>query len=220
MFFTRHKTNLLEPEQVLPGRETPHPRPGSPRRARDAARSPRSPTASRPPSSAWAASGAPSGSSGRPPGVYTTAVGYAGGHHAEPDLRGGVLRPHRPHRGRARRRSTRAQIAYEAMLQALLGEPRPDPGHAPGQRRRHPVPLGDLRHDAERSSRRPRRRARPTRRELGDAGLRRDHHRDRRRPATFYYAEDYHQQYLAKNPNGYCGLGGTGVSCPIGITAA
>ena len=31
----------------------------------------------------------------------------------------------------------------------------------------------------------------------------------------FYYAEDYHQQYLAKNPNGYCGLGGTGVSCPV-----
>jgi peptide-methionine (S)-S-oxide reductase len=38
------------------------------------------------------------------------------------------------------------------------------------------------------------------------------------RPAPeFWYAEDYHQQYLAKNPNGYCGLGGTGVSCPIGI---
>ena len=35
----------------------------------------------------------------------------------------------------------------------------------------------------------------------------------------FYYAEDYHQQYLAKVPNGYCGLGGTGVSCPIGLTA-
>jgi peptide-methionine (S)-S-oxide reductase len=34
---------------------------------------------------------------------------------------------------------------------------------------------------------------------------------------TFYYAEDYHQQYLAKNPNGYCGLAGTGVSCPIGL---
>jgi peptide-methionine (S)-S-oxide reductase len=33
----------------------------------------------------------------------------------------------------------------------------------------------------------------------------------------FYYAEDYHQQYLAKNPGGYCGLGGTGVSCPIGV---
>jgi peptide-methionine (S)-S-oxide reductase len=35
----------------------------------------------------------------------------------------------------------------------------------------------------------------------------------------FYYAEEYHQQYLAKNPNGYCGLGGTGVSCPVGVTA-
>src|SRR4029077_4966701 len=36
---------------------------------------------------------------------------------------------------------------------------------------------------------------------------------------AFYFAEDYHQQYLAKNPFGYCGLGGTGVSCPIGIPA-
>jgi peptide-methionine (S)-S-oxide reductase len=35
----------------------------------------------------------------------------------------------------------------------------------------------------------------------------------------FYYAEDYHQQYLSKNPDGYCGLGGTGVSCPVGVTA-
>jgi peptide-methionine (S)-S-oxide reductase len=36
----------------------------------------------------------------------------------------------------------------------------------------------------------------------------------------FYYAEDYHQQYLAKNPAGYCGIGGTGVACPIGLAAA
>ena len=35
----------------------------------------------------------------------------------------------------------------------------------------------------------------------------------------FYYAEGYHQQYLAKNPNGYCGLGGTGISCPVGLAA-
>jgi peptide-methionine (S)-S-oxide reductase len=40
------------------------------------------------------------------------------------------------------------------------------------------------------------------------------------RPAPeFYYAEDYHQQYLGKNPNGYCGLGGTGVTCPVGALA-
>ncbi|MDG1945328.1 MAG: peptide-methionine (S)-S-oxide reductase MsrA [Halioglobus sp.] len=37
---------------------------------------------------------------------------------------------------------------------------------------------------------------------------------------AFYYAEDYHQQYLAKNPNGYCGLGGTGVSCPEGLSTS
>ena len=37
---------------------------------------------------------------------------------------------------------------------------------------------------------------------------------------AFYYAEDYHQQYLAKVPNGYCGLGGTGVSCPVGVATA
>ena len=38
------------------------------------------------------------------------------------------------------------------------------------------------------------------------------------RPApTFYFAETYHQQYLARNPNGYCGIGGTGESCPVGL---
>jgi len=39
-------------------------------------------------------------------------------------------------------------------------------------------------------------------------------------PVPFYFAEAYHQQYLAKNPNGYCGLGGTGVACPVGLGAA
>ena len=41
-----------------------------------------------------------------------------------------------------------------------------------------------------------------------------------REAPEFYFAEDYHQQYLAKNPAGYCGLGGTGVSCPIGTGVA
>jgi peptide-methionine (S)-S-oxide reductase len=39
------------------------------------------------------------------------------------------------------------------------------------------------------------------------------------RAGEFFYAEPYHQQYLGKNPNGYCGIGGTGVSCPIGLKA-
>ncbi|MGE4607013.1 MAG: peptide-methionine (S)-S-oxide reductase, partial [Myxococcota bacterium] len=38
--------------------------------------------------------------------------------------------------------------------------------------------------------------------------------------AEFYFAEDYHQQYLAKNPGGYCGLGGTGLSCPVGVASS
>ncbi|KAJ7395902.1 Mitochondrial peptide methionine sulfoxide reductase [Pitangus sulphuratus] len=38
-----------------------------------------------------------------------------------------------------------------------------------------------------------------------------------REAPEFYYAEDYHQQYLSKNPGGYCGLGGTGISCPVGL---
>jgi peptide-methionine (S)-S-oxide reductase len=41
-----------------------------------------------------------------------------------------------------------------------------------------------------------------------------------RKAPEFYYAEEYHQQYLAKNPEGYCGLGGTGVACPTGLAAA
>ena len=62
--------------------------------------------------------------------------------HAQPHLRGGLLRTHRPRRGRARRlRHVSDQLRGDA--EAVLGGPRPDPGHAPGQRRRHPVPLGD-----------------------------------------------------------------------------
>ena len=152
------------------------------------------------------------------PGVYTTAVGYAGGITPNPTYEEVCTRPHRPHRGRAASSSTRSKVSYEELLHVVLGEPRPDAGHAPGQRRRHAVPLGDLhlRRRAARGRRGVARRA--TRRrstpratatittEIGDA-------------PEFYYAEDYHQQYLAKNPGGYCGIGGTGVACPIGLAA-
>ena len=142
-----------------------------PRRARDAR------------SSAWAASGARSACSGRPPGVYTTAVGYAGGFTPNPTYEEVCSRPHRPHRGRARRLRPGRRSSYEELLQDLLGGPRPDPGHAPGQRRRHAVPLGDLLDHAT-SSARPREASRDAYQEaLREAGLRRDHDRDRRRPA-------------------------------------
>ena len=115
--------------------------------------------------------------------------------------------------------STPPKTSLRGDAPAVLGEPRPDPGHAPGQRRRHPVPLGDLlvADEAQReaavasrdayNAKLTRRRLPEITTEIAEAG-------------PFYYAEDYHQQYLHKNPWGYCGLGGTGVSCPVGLGAA
>ena len=150
-------------------------------------------------------------------GVYVTAVGYAGGLDAQSDLRGSLLRPHRPQRGGAGGLRPEEDFLRDAA-QDVLGKPRPDPGHAPGQRCRHAISLRHLHLHAGAAARPPRRRRRCTRRrskarrygaittEIVDA-------------PPFYFAEDYHQQYLAKNPFGYCGLGGTGVSCPIGTGA-
>ena len=75
-------------------------------------------------------------------GVWTTAVGYAGGYTPNPTYEE-VCSARTGHTEAVLVVFDPAKISYEEMLQALLGGPRPDPGHAPGQRRRHPVPLGD-----------------------------------------------------------------------------
>ena len=150
------------------------------------------------------------------PGVYSTAVGYQGGFTPNPTYRE-VCTGGTGHAEVVRVVFDPKKISYEQLLRALLGVARSDAGDAPGQRHRHAVPQRHLHALAPSSAARRRSSRERLRRascaapahgaittEIADA-------------PEFYYAEDYHQQYLAKNPNGYCGIGGTGVSCPIGV---
>jgi peptide-methionine (S)-S-oxide reductase len=150
-------------------------------------------------------------------GVYTTAVGYAGGHtpnatyeevcsgrtgHAEVVLV--VFDPQK--------------ISYEELLKTFWE------GHDPTQGMRQGNDVGTQYRSAIYTSS-------DSQREAAQASLARYQERlneggygeittEIEPEGDFSYAEDYHQQYLAKNPNGYCGLGGTGVSCPVGLAQA
>ena len=139
------------------------------------------PEGRRPRCSAWAASGAPSASSGRRRACGRPRSATPAGFTPNPTYEEVVLGPHRPRRGRAGRvRSRGGQL--RAAAQGVLGDPRPDPGHAAGQRRRHAVPLGDLLHRATPSSDGRRGVARRPYQAVLTAGrLRRDHDRDRAR---------------------------------------
>ncbi len=151
------------------------------------------------------------------PGVYTTAVGYAGGFTPNPtyeEVCGGrtgqaeaVLVVFDP-----------SKISYAEILR-LFWE-----NHDPTQGMRQGNDVGTQYRSAIYWTSEEQRAA---------AEASRDAYAERLRAAgygevtteiaeagPFYYAEDYHQQYLHKVPNGYCGLGGTGVSCPVGIAAA
>ena len=150
------------------------------------------------------------------PGVYTTAVGYAAGHTPNPDLSRSLQRHDRPQRGRARGVRPAAGSRYDDLLKVFWESHDPDAGHAAGQRRRHAVPLRDLllRRRAARGGRALARRVSASSSTAAGYGA----ITTEILPAPeFYYAEDYHQQYLSKNPDGYCGLGGTGVTCPVGL---
>ena len=150
-------------------------------------------------------------------GVYSTAVGYAGGSTPNPTYRE-VCSGQTGHTEVVLVVYDPAVIGLRCPAPHLLGEPRPDAGHAPGQRCRYPVPLGCL---LLRPGAAARRRGIVRRVPEGAVGSRARHHHQRDSQAPeFYYAEEYHQQYLAKNPAGYCGLGGTGVSCPVGLASA
>jgi peptide-methionine (S)-S-oxide reductase len=148
------------------------------------------------------------------PGVYTTAAGYAGGFTPNPTYQE-VCSGRTGHTEVVLAVFDPARTSFEEMLRIFWE------GHDPTQGMRQGNDVGTQyrsaiywetdahRESALESKDRFQKELAKARygeitTEIAEAG-------------PFYYAEDYHQQYLAKNPNGYCGLGGTGVSCPVAV---
>jgi peptide-methionine (S)-S-oxide reductase len=149
-------------------------------------------------------------------GVYTTAVGYAGGTTKNPTYEE-VCSGRTGHTEAVLVVFDPAQTSYEEILR-LFWE-----NHDPTQGMRQGNDVGTQYRSAIYASDAPHRLAAERSRDAYAASLRTAGHgaitTEIADAGPFYYAEDYHQQYLHKNPWGYCGLGGTGVSCPVGLGA-
>jgi len=147
------------------------------------------------------------------PGVYATAVGYQGGATPNPTYRE-VCTGRTGHAEVVRVIHDPAKIAYDDLLRTFWES------HDPTQGMQQGNDVGTQYRSAIYVHSDAQRRAAEASRESYAAALRARGFgpvtTEIRDAPAFYYAEDYHQQYLAKNPDGYCGLGGTGVSCPIG----
>jgi peptide-methionine (S)-S-oxide reductase len=148
------------------------------------------------------------------PGVYTTAVGYAGGYTRNPTYRE-VCSGMTGHAEVVLVAFDPKKVAYTDLLR-LFWE-----SHDPTQGMRQGNDAGTQYRSTIYASTPEQRRAAETSRELYQAQLAKAGHgritTEILDEGAFYYAEDYHQQYLGKNPGGYCGLEGTGVSCPTGL---
>ncbi len=151
------------------------------------------------------------------PGVYTTAAGYAGGATPNPSYEE-VCSGRTGHTEVVRVIFDPAKVSFEALLKVFFES------HDPTQGMRQGGDIGTQYRSAIYTTS-------PAQLEAAQAAaaaygetLRAAGYgpitTEIREAPEFFYAEDYHQQYLAKNPNGYCGLGGTGVCCPIGLGAA
>ena len=144
-------------------------------------------------------------------GVFTTAVGYAGGTAADPDYKT-VCTGSTGHAEVVLVVFDPNIVSYEALLRVFWESHDPTQGMRQGndigtQYRSAIYTLDESQDAAARGS------LQTYQKELNKAGY--GSITTEIKPLdTFYYAEDYHQQYLAKNPDGYCGLGGTGISCP------
>jgi peptide-methionine (S)-S-oxide reductase len=216
MFFARHKTEMPSAEDALPGRSTPMRVPET-HFVNGHRITPPFPeglqTAVFGMGCFWGAERV----FWQTPGVWTTAVGYAGGYTPNPTYEE-VCSGRTGHTEAVLVVFDPKVISYDALLKVFWENHDPTQGMRQGndvgtQYRSAIYVFDDAQREAAKRSRdmySERLRAEgygDVTTEVADAG-------------PFYYAEDYHQQYLGKNPNGYCGLGGTGVSCPIGLAKA
>jgi peptide-methionine (S)-S-oxide reductase len=216
MLFTNRKLRLPSKEEVLPGRATPMP---------VAARHVVLGTPMAPPFPAgleqatfglgcfWGAER----KFWQLEGVYATAVGYAGGHTPNPTYEE-VCSGRTGHAEVVRVVFDPRVVGYDALLRVFWES------HDPTQGMRQGNDVGTQYRSGIYCYSEAQQRAAETssasyQRVLTQAGFGVITTEIVTAP-EFYYAEDYHQQYLAKNPHGYCGLGGTGVSCPVGVAPA
>jgi peptide-methionine (S)-S-oxide reductase len=151
------------------------------------------------------------------PGVYTTAVGYAGGYTPNPTYEE-VCSGRTGHAEVVLVVFDPAVTSYENMLKVFWESHDPTQGMRQGndvgtQYRSAIYFFTEAQQDAAEKSRK-------AYQEVLSAGGFGEITTEIVPAGPFYYAEGYHQQYLAKNPGGYCGMGGTGLSCPVGLTKA
>ena len=148
------------------------------------------------------------------PGVYSTAVGYAGGSTPNPTYRE-VCTGLTGHTEAVRVVFDPSRVSYTALLKLFWEQ------HDPTQGMRQGADVGTQYRSAIYWYDEGQRRSAESSREAYQLGLNESGYggitTEIRQAPEFYYAEDSHQQYLAKNPAGYCGHGGTGVSCPLGV---
>lgn len=150
------------------------------------------------------------------PGVILTMVGYAGGFTPNPTYEE-VCTGKTGHNEVVRVIFDPARVGYDALLQVFWEGHDPTQGMRQGNDRGTQYRSGIYAYsDAQQAAAEASKSAFQARLNASGYGMITTEIVE---APEFYYAEDYHQQYLAKNPNGYCGLGGTGVTCPIGTPA-
>ena len=148
------------------------------------------------------------------PGVYSTAVGYAGGETKNPTYEE-VCSGFTNHAEVVLVVFDPKKVSYEELLKVFWESHDPTQGMRQGNDRGTQYRSTIYTYGAEQA-----RLAVQSKKSFQEALAAKGYGRittEIKDAPPFYYAEEYHQQYLAKNPGGYCGLGGTGVSCPVGV---